>query len=40
MAKITKGDVMNKPNEWTVNEENENDFIKVYQEVDEDCEVL
>lgn len=31
---------MTKPNEYTVNQDNEKDFIKLYQENDDDCEVL
>ncbi len=32
--------MIQKPNEWTVNQDAEKDFVKLYQEVDDDCEVL
>lgn len=31
---------MNQPNEWVINAENENDFLKIYQESENVCEVL
>ena len=31
---------MNQPNEWIINPDNESDFQKIYEESEDDCEVI